>query len=260
MSKDSGTQTTQVQPWAPARPYVEQGMAGANTLLQQGGPQQYGGQTVIPFSQPTQQALSMQQARALGGSPVTGAAQNLATGTLNGDFLNSNPYLDATFQRGAGQIGNNLDSLFARSGRDLVAQAPARGEALASYATQLYGGNYANERGMQQQAMGMAPQLANQDYIDTAQLRDVGSTVENLAGQQAMDSQNRFNFEQQRPEMALDAFLQRINGGTSGYSSQTSPTYQNRGAGALGGAMVGSQLFGGGTWPTVIGGLLGGFG
>ena len=258
MSKDSGTQTTQVQPWAPARPYVEQGMAGAQTLLQQGGPQQYGGQTVVPFSQPTQQALALQQQRALQGSPVTGSAQNLATSTLQGDFLNSNPYLDATFQRGANQIGNNLDSLFARSGRDLVAQAPARGEALASYATQLYGGNYANERQNQMNAMAQAPGLAQQDYIDTAQLRDVGSTVENLAQQQALDNQRRFDFEQMRPELALDAFQRRIAGGASGYQQTSQPMYQNRGAGALGGAVVGSQI--GGPWGALVGGLLGGFG
>jgi hypothetical protein len=259
MSKDSGTQTTQVQPWGPARPYVEQGLQGAQTLLQQGGPQQYGGQTVVPFSQPTQQALALQSQRALQGSPVNAAAQNLATGTLRGDFLNSNPYLDATFQRGANQIGNNLDTLFARSGRDLVGQAPARGEALASYATQLYGGNYANERQNQQQAMAFAPTLAAQDYVDTAQLRDVGSTVENLAQQQALDAQRRFDFEQMRPELALDAFNRRIAGGASGYNQQVQPMYQNRGAGALGGALVGSQL-GFGLPGTIIGGLLGGFG
>jgi len=258
MAQSQGSTTTRVEPPKFAEPYLQQGLQGAQALLNQGGPTQYPGQTVIPFSQPTQQGLAMQQQRAAMGSPVNASAQGLAVNTMNGGFLNSNPYLDATFQRGAQQIGNQMDTLYARSGRDLVASAPARGEALASYATQLYGGQYQNERGLMNQAMAMAPGLANQDYIDTAQMRDVGSAVENLAQQQALDAQRRYDFEQQRPELALNQYLGRVSGQIQPYQNTTQPYYQNRGAGALGGAIAGGQMWG--APGAIIGGLLGGFG
>lgn len=293
------TQTIVNSPAPMFQPFIQQGLNAASMMLQQGGPQQYGGPTVVPFSQQTQQGLDMQANRAMQGSPLVqtaqGATQGIAGGQINpltalgGAGLaqmsagGSNPYLDATFNRAAGAVGRNMDSFFARSGRDLEAQTPFRGEALASLGNQIYGGAYENDAqrrlaasqglgalggqvtGQQLAASQMAPGLANQDYLDIAQLRDVGSTVENLAGQYQQDAVRRFDFEQARPEMALDAFLQRIGQtGSSAFGTQrvTQPTYTNRGVGALGGALAGYALGGddNGGIGALIGGLLGGRG
>ena len=259
MSSTPDQQVISNEPPDFARPFIEQGMGGANALLQQGGPQQYGGSTVVPFSQQTQMAQDLTTARALGGSAPVNAASGYTTDVLGGNYLNSNPWLDQTFDRAAGQVGQNLDSFFARSGRDLEAQAPQRVEALNNLATSIYGGNYQQERDRQQQAVGFAPGLANQDWLNLGQLGGVGSQIEGLAGRYQQDNQNRFNFEQMRPEQALDAYIQRVMGQSSNYGQQSQPIYQNQGASALGGAAVGSQL-GFGPWGTVFGGLLGGFG
>lgn len=101
-----------------------------------------------------------------------------------GDYLNANPYLDATFNqasKGVTKAYNDvvipgITSRFGLSGRS---GSPAEaygvsgaqqnlGDSLSGLATQIYGGNYANERQLQQQASGLLPafnlDLLNQQY------------------------------------------------------------------------------------------------
>jgi hypothetical protein len=115
---------------------------------------------------------------------------------------------------------------------------------------------------------GLAPGLANQDYVDINALQGVGGQVEDLAGRQMEDQAARWDFNQNAPQINLDNYLQRLGmvaGGAGNTTNATTPTYRNRTAGALGGAMGGAQLgstFG--PWGTgigaIAGGLLGGFG
>ena len=55
---------------------------------------------------------------------------------------------------------------FAGAGRNLGAAAPARSEELQTLASNIYGGNYQQERNRQMGAVGQALPLANQDYTD----------------------------------------------------------------------------------------------
>ena len=243
----SDTQTISTQPPEIIQPYLNQGLAGAQQAFEMGPQQYYPGQTVVPFSGQTEQALGMQEQRAMGGSPVVGAAQDQIQQTLQGDFLNSNPHLDQTFNRGADQIGNRLDSLFARSGRNLDAQAPVLGEQLGDFANSLYGGNYQAERGRQMGAASQAIPLANQDYFDISMLGNVGSQVEGQASNIMQDNVARYNFAQQAPGQSVDDYLRRIMGGSPGSSqTTTSPVYSNNGAGAAGIAALLAGIFGGG--------------
>lgn len=276
MKPESEKDVTQtVRPPEYALPYINSGLQNINTLLQQGGAQQYGGPTVVPFSQQTNQALNMQTQRAMNGSPVVDAAQGFTTDLLGGNSPlagmaegGENPYLDATFDQAAGAVNRNLDTILARSGRDVNANMGARASQLNDLATDIYGGAYnadANRRlsaastlGSQQlAAAGQAIPLANQDYFDIGQLRNVGGQVENLAGQYQQDAARRFQFEQNRPEAALDAYLARLAGQPVGQSS-TQTMFRNPAAGALGGAASGAaagSMFG--PWGTLIGGGLG---
>lgn len=279
-SQQDVTQTT--RPPEYAIPYINSGLQNINTMLQQGGPQQYGGPTVVPFSQQTNQALNMQQDRALAGSPVVDAAQGFTTDLLGGNSPlagmaegGENPYLDATFDQAAGAVNRNLDTVLARSGRDVNANMGARADQLGDLATKIYGGAYENDAnrrlsaastlGSQQlSAAGQAIPLANQDYFDIGQLRNVGGQVENLAGQYQQDAMRRFNFEQNRPENALNAYLSRLSGQPLGQSN-TQTMFRNPMAGALGGAASGAaagSMFG--PWGTLIGagagGLMGAYG
>lgn len=228
-----------------------------------------------------------------------GAGQNPYASSANPYGSVDNPYLDATFNKAADSVQNRLESQFAGSGRNVSASMPANADYLNDLANQVYGGAYENERNrglsygqqqlgigaqgyeserdrmaqdldrqrsMQYAVAGMAPQLANQDYVDLQALGGVGGQVEDLAGRYMEDQAARWDFSQNAPQMNLDNYLARVTGAYPGQNAtQTTPTYRNRTAGAAGGAMAGAQVgstFG--PWGTLIGavggGLLGGYG
>lgn len=276
------TQTT--EPPAYLRPYLEYGAGQNRALYETGGPQYYPGNTVVPFSNQTEAALGGTEQRALNGSPVNHAAQNYATGILSNPVTSqfggaSNPYLDATFNRAADQVQNRIQSGFAGAGRNIEAGRPLAAQEMNDLAAGIYGGAYENERNRmaqdieQQRARqfgvaGLAPGLANQDYVDLNALQGVGGQVEDLAGRYMEDQAARWDFGQNAPQVNLDNYLQRLGmvaGGAGNTTNASTPTYRNRTSGALGGAMTGAQMgsyFG--PWGTgigaIAGGLLGGFG
>lgn len=271
-TSQSGNQTTRTEPPAYQLPYLQQGLSYAQSLFNDGGPQQYQGNTVTPFAPQTEQALSGIEQRATNGSPVIGAAQDYTTKSLNGDFLGQgNPWLDATYKKAADQSYNTLTSQFARSGRNVNAAAPVQGDILSGLASQIYGGAYENERDRQQGVLPYATPLAEADYRDLSALRGVGSEVEGLSDRIIQDQTGRWDYEQNRPEQNLNNYQARVSGNMG--QTQSSPLYRNRGAGALGGAMsgamtgaqLGSIVPGWGTGAGAIiggigGGLLGGWG
>ena len=271
---------TRVEPPSYQLPYLQEGLGYARGLFGEGGPEQYTGNTVVPFAPQTEQALGLMADRATQGSPVIDAAQGYVQRGLSTPVTSefggaTNPYLDATFNRAAQQSRNVLSSEFARGGRNIDASAPARADMLTDLASKIYAPAYESERNRQLQdvtsqranQMGMlsyASPLAEADYRDIAALRGVGAEVEGLSGQYIDDARSRFNYEQMRPEAALDAYLGRISGNLG--QTQIGPKMErNRGAGALGGAATGASIgsyFG--PWGTAIGavggGVLGGWG
>lgn len=269
-SSGSSNTTTRTEPPQFIQPFLQYGAQQARSLYETGGPQYYPGQTVVPFAPQTEQALALTQQRAVNGSPVTNAAQNYSTSVLNGDYLpggsNGNPYLDRTFQQAANATQNDLSSEFARSGRNTLASMPVRSDQLNNLATSIYGGAYQNERQAQQAMVPFAPSLANQDYVDLQALQGVGSNVEDLAGRYMQDQQARYDFSQNAPQTNLDNYLARITGSfPGGTTTQSTPIYRNRTAGALGGAAAGAAL--GSAVPVIgtavgaiAGGLLGAYG
>lgn len=117
--------------------------AGAN-LFNQGVPDYYPGQTVVPFSQQTQQGLNYLQGQAQMGAPNLGAANdaaarglsgwnpampmaaNAATGGLSNNPWSSafsqygtgnNQYAQGLFNQAANDVGNAVNAQFAQAGR-----------------------------------------------------------------------------------------------------------------------------------------------
>jgi hypothetical protein len=173
--------------------------------------------------------------RAVGGDPTIDAARGYVQNSLAGGFLNSNPYLDQTFNRAAQATQGQLASQFAGAGRNVDQSQGLRAQQLNDLASQIYGGNYANERNLMQGTLAAAQPLGNQAYTDAAQ-------VGNL----------------QRPEeTALDNYLRRVNAGTYGSNSTTSGGGGFSGSGAVGGGLA---AYGAGlSSPWILGaGLLGG--
>lgn len=315
-SQPSHTTTTN-EPPAFIRPFLQYGAQQSRALYETGGPQYYPGNTVVPFSSQTENALGLTEQRALQGSAVNNAAQDYATNTLTnsptsqfGSAANpwatsanpyggaSNPYLDATFNKAADAVQQRLGTQFAGNGRNIGASRAVNADELNNLATGIYGGAYENERnrqlsyGQQQLGIGasgyeserdrmaqdieqqrarqfgvagLAPNLANQDYVDLQALQGVGSQVEDLTGRLMEDQAARWDFSQNAPQMNLDNYIARVTGAYPGQTAtQTTPVHRNRTAGAMGGAMAGAQMgsmFG--PWGmgigAVAGGLLGGW-
>lgn len=258
-SKPQTTTTTNEPPAYLAR-YLDAGAQNAYGLYASPG----GGAPITPFSPQTETALQMAENRAVGGSPVTRAAQNYATTGLSGGFMGSNPflqggsnpYLDQTFNRAAGAVTNQVQSNFSLAGRNPRGPDAAglAGEQYNDLAAQIYGGayesdanrrlsSYQNERALQQSLVPFAGQLASQDYADIGQLANVGAQRESL--QREYDNQ---------AGTALDQYLARISGLPGSTVTQNTPTQRNVLGGALGGASAGSMF---GPWGILGGGLLG---
>lgn len=229
MKSGSQTSTTTNAPPAYLQPYLQNAAQQATSMYGQ-GPQ---------LSADQQNANQMVRTRALNGSPVVDSAQNFVNTTLNGGFMGQNPYLDATFNRAAGAVTNQVQSNFGTSGRNprgIDAQGIAQ-QGYSDLANQIYGGQYNAERQQQLAALGYAQPLANQTYADAAQLQQVG--------------------QQMNPANSLDDYIARLSqiGGGYGTTSNTQPTQRNLLAGALGGASAGAML---GPWGMLGGAVLGG--
>ena len=244
-----GGQTTntvqKADPWAGQQPFLTdvyqqaQGLQGSQPL------QYYPGRTYADLAPETQTSLGMQTQRALAGSPLTAAAQNQLTSTLQGDYLSAgNPYMSQMMEQVSQQVRPRIDAQFGQSGRyGSGAHANAASSALANTAGQLGYQNYADERQKQLQAMMFAPQMAQQDYFDTAKLAEVGGVREDLAQQGINEQMQRFQFENMAPWQQLALYQNMIQGnpGSINTSTTTMPR-RSLGAGLLGGGVAGGGL------------------
>lgn len=217
-------------------------------------------------------------------NPQLAAMYKSATDPMVEQFKNATmPGLASQFSM-AGRMGSNSHQQAAEGASDSLARG------LGSASAQIYGTNFENERGrqmqamqglssnrnfergMQQQAIGMAPQLAASDYNDLDKLMGIGQFQQGLQQQGINDERARFDYGQQRPGMALQQLNQILQGGMSlNGSTSTGREQQSRNpfASALGGAAtfnaLGSMLPGsaaggflGGPMGMLAGGLLGG--
>lgn len=144
-----------------------------------------------------------------GVAPVTQAGNQYMLDVIGGDYLNSNPYLDAMFNKAAGKVGAQVNSQFSSAGRyGSGAHTGVLGESIGNLATDIYGRNYATERQNQQQAAAASPAF--------------GSSI---ISQPFLKGQN---------------LLQGVNSIKGGTTSQ--PYFQNQAGDALGGALGGMAL------------------
>jgi hypothetical protein len=80
-----------------------------------------------------------------------------------------------------------------------------------------------------QQMVGAAPQLAQADYLDLAQLFGVGQNREVKAGEQLSEDIQRFNFDQAAKDEALRRYMSLVAGGS--YGGQNVQTTSRSGGG-----------------------------
>lgn len=256
----SGSKTTTTQqesrktdPWAPAQPSLTRGLSAANNVYDQRlGQKFFGGQTYADFSPETQQGLASMTARAQQGSDLTRGAQGMIGDTLRGSYLSSgNPYFGAMSNRITQEVLPSITAQWARAGRgtgnDQVVEAASRG--LGDSIGQLAYQNYAQERGNQMQAAGMAPQLAAQDYADAERLLGVGNMRE-AQTQRGIDEQMaRYQFEQDKGANALREFqgftmpVAQLGSESTGTRTSTAQQKMSPLQTAIGAGLMGASLF-----------------
>jgi hypothetical protein len=244
------------------KPYLQGGIQDLSNLYKQGGaPSYYPGQTVAPFSGTTEDALKAMEQRGANGSSLNRAAQGQLTDTINGKYLDptSNPQfmaaLDAS-HRGAtenfmGSVIPGITSAFEGSGRTGSTAHGFTAERAANNFTQSIndsdakaGADYFNQaRGQQIQAAGMAPTLANQDYVDINQLGTAGQARDNQA-QSLIDADvAKYNYNQNKDWDYINRYLASLNGGyPGGQSTSMGTTTGQRPAGNAFGSIFGPAM------------------
>jgi hypothetical protein len=243
------------------QPYLSYGLQEAQKLYQGGGPQYYGGQTYVSPSQQTQTGLQALEQRASQGSPLTGAAQSQLQNTIQGGYLQGNPFFQGAFNPAAQAAESkfkeslgNIGSAASKAGRYgsgamSTMQQGASGQfakTLADTAGGLAYQNYEAERGRQQAATMAAPQMAQADYADIQNMLKAGQMREGYTGAQQQADIDRFNFQQTQPQQNLTNFLSGVYGNPLGRSQQGGGAAVPQASGwqnLLGGAAAATGIF-----------------
>lgn len=275
-------QITTNEPWSGVKPYLLDAYGHAQSLYNQGPPQYYPGQQIAPMSSYSKNSLDAMAQRAAYGSDVTRAAQKQLTGTINGDYLNKNPYLNGAIDAAVRPITNafegsvmpGIDSNFSAAGRygsGLQGEAyndanQALAQQIGDVSTQMAYQNYGDERQRQMQAMMFAPTMANQDYVDINALGQAGQGYDQYNQSLINANINKWNYNQNVDWDYLSNYIALLNGAQGNTSVTKTPTngmspFTGALGGAMGGASLGSMFGPLGTGIGAIGGgLLGGFG
>lgn len=231
-SQESKT-TTSIDP--ALKPYITYGLEEAKRLYQGTSPQYFQGQTYISPSEATQQSLQMAKERALGGSPLIKAAQQETMDTIAGRGVN--PFLAGALEGVNRQAGidftKNVQALksAASSAGRYGSSAQGQQEGLAQ---DIFARNIAEagnrmayqsaeaERQRQVEAARNAPAMASADYYDINQLLKAGQAIEGYDTAKLQADINRWNYEQNLPQMKLQNYANLIYGAPQG--SQTTQT------------------------------------
>lgn len=308
-------QINETRPWGGQRDYITRGLRWAEQWAGSHVPEYFPGSTVVDFSPYSAASIEARAQRGLQGSAqerALGGYLNSALGqnqvdlnpaiaqlqqTAAGGSLYGNPFLDAQYEQATRQMGGQFDRALSgvnatfgaggRTGSGIHQQAVqgAAGEyarQLGDTATQIYGGNYQQERDRQMAASsqlgniysqigqnqlaaaGMVPGYSNLQYQNINQLGQAGAMMDEQARAQLQDQINRWDFAQSAPYNQIQQYMNVVG---QPYGTQ-SISYGNGGGGnaalsALGGAGTGASIGSAfGPWGTAIGagvGALGGF-
>lgn len=258
-SGGGGTTTTNTTPWSGQQPYLTAGFAQAQNILNSDQPQYYPGSTVAPQSANTQSAYNM-VSNQVNNNPLQAASGQQVQDTLNGNYLNGNPFLDQQFQAGTRQIGNTYNNLvngqtaaFSGAGRygsgmQAFAQNQANqtlGDNLNNLYANTYGANYTQERQNQVNAVGQAGTVQNQGLTNANMLGTVGSAQDQYAQNLTNANVNQWNYNQNLPQNKLANYMGLIQGNYGGTSATTVPTSGSNTLGQiLGGLGTAASVFG----------------
>ncbi len=250
-------------PPAYADPFIQQFLQGSQQRYESEAPQFFPEATFVPASSETETGLAAITGQALQGSPIAGEGQRQFQSTLQGDYVNANPYRDAAIGAATDPMRRqfnestmpSVQAAFSKAGRygssALGSEMDRATETINRNIGEVAGGlsfaDYGRERGLQNQAIQSSPDFANRRYDDARTLLDVGGAREGYAGNQLQDTMARFDFGQNQPQQKLQEYGSNISRGVYGGTTsgtQTTPYFKqgNAASGALGGALSGGSM------------------
>lgn len=184
------------------------------------GPQYFPYETLAGEADQTTLARDLITQRALN-DPLQSAATGGLLSTMQGGFLGSNPWLDYTFDRAAGQAMGQVNSQFGKMGRvGSGAHQQLMGQQMNDLAANIYGNNYEQERNRMMQAYGMSGDVGANDYRNLAALQSVGQDIQNRNQQEVDSALQRWNYQENLPYMQLADYLDLVQGGYGGTTMQ----------------------------------------
>jgi hypothetical protein len=249
------TFTTTNAPLPEARPYYQDYLARTQEVANQ--PYQQSPGTYTPPNPYLQKGWEATAQRAMDGSPVMGAANTQLMNTINGGFLNNNPYLDQSVSNAQGDLTKAWNQVQKPAWDKAMQQSGSFGNTgvmesngyaadslqqnLGRVASDMRGNAYNTERGFMQSALSMAPQFANQDYTDANALLNVGSQAQGFQQQAQNQNQNWFTEAQQYPQQQLGLLGGALGLNAGSQQTQTQPD-PSKASQIVGGALTGAQL------------------
>jgi len=259
---NSGGGSTSTSTTAPIdRKYIGAGQSAALNWLNS----EYGPYGIPDLSGATRAGISGMQAQAPINTAFLNSAGGAASNFANGSYVGSNPaygylggmaaggatnpYLDATYNRAAGQVRDSLDSQFEGAGRyGSGMHQYDMGDALNNLATQLYGGAYDANQNRALQAgstLGTIAQGERQQQISGIGLApsivsgQIGNNQALLSAGQVQDQWNQADYW--RPFDALQRYMNIVNA-NNGTVTQT-PYYRDPTSAVLGAAGLGLDAY-----------------
>lgn len=244
-----GTNTVSTSVPGFLQPYYNQSLSQGAELLNSAGPQYYPGQTVAPFNPLQEQGLSQIQNNANGPNASSGA-RNANMFETSGALLNPsmNPYLQGTFQQGAQQVQNSLESEFGAAGRNVISSLPVQSDEMNNLATQLYGGAYNTGLANMTQASALAPSIDAGTYLPSQQLIGAGAGVQGQTQNLINSQQNQWNYNQTLPYNQLSWYSGLLGANAAPFSQQNSSSAGNPASTALGAGLLGNSLYSSGAF------------
>ena len=239
-SGGGGTSNTNAQPDPALQAYRNYGLDQATALYNKGAPAYYGGQNYVGQSDATQQGLqAATDIASQGVSQGVQDAQNQQQATTDGAYLQNNPYFNqamagaaqgsTTAYDNAVQGVNSQASQAGRYGSNAQGTAiNAANTTMANSLNNAYGNlayqNYANERGIQNQAAQNAPTMAQASYAPANQLVQIGQAQEGYQNTQLQADMAKYNYNANAPQAALNTYMNQVNGSPWGSNSTTTST------------------------------------
>lgn len=241
LGPSSGTSTTTSGPPEWLQKELQGYLGNANKVA--------AGSQYVPMNNYQTDALQGIAFQAMEGTQANYSGQQQLNDTLNGYYLNSNPYLDYNINKAQNDLVHQYQLGTAAQTDAAAARSHALGGSsynqLTAYnnnnlANQLNnvdatmrGANYSNERNNQMSALGQVPGMINANYADWNNLYNAGNMLQQQYQTQASWPEHQLGIQQSAMQTAL--------GGAG--TVQSTPWQTNQAAGLLGGAATGLSLW-----------------